>query len=147
MGRYIARGHLRWERAALNAVRRPNTKAAKLYRARVATASLLAGATVETRAYAFLAWHQHGEVYVDPVTGAREYIRLPATLDRDSAVCSEYCLFMQLQLESRTTDPYRLGERLAQRVDDATVAVLDPRMLARSIRCQGCGCEIKRAKR
>ncbi|HEV7950664.1 MAG TPA: hypothetical protein VGP24_12940 [Glaciihabitans sp.] len=82
-------GKQRWERAALNAVRHPNSAAAKLYRGRVALAD-----SISTEKQGPQVAYEHlAQVWRRGATAAE------VEWGRSYATCSTYCTIMQLTLD------------------------------------------------
>jgi len=130
----VTRGPARWERAAVNAVRNPNTAAARLYRDRVTVASDLSRTLRELdKDSAF--------VFMEPAYSQ------DATPTRKYSVCSSYCMAMQAQLDfgggrdgvsaALVGVPRWGGRRCVEAVDAST--------LSEKIRCQCCGGKVRKA--
>lgn len=136
----VRRGPERWRRAAMNAVNRPNSHGARLYRARLQVADELTrghealGVSV-TRPFAVMKriaqWHTPREDW---------------EWRRDYAVCGTFCLAMQAQLECGGREGFGLDriEKLMNGTDWSSVKGLDTTKLTRNLRCQCCGGQIKR---
>jgi len=127
----ITRGPARWERAALNAIHHPRSKAAKLYFSRYALAREISDNAVTESAYVFLA-----PTWGNPSMG------MPAR-QRRYVTCSTFCTIMQITLDFSTTDKRDLvdvflgSHRLSAfgyRVEKINTA-----SLSRPLRCQVCG--------
>ena len=140
------RGPERWARAYDNALRRPTSHGAKLLFKRIVNARKLVdqlGAELE---------------------GPFEYVRPEdwrddTKLERQYATCSLHCAAMNAQLEWHIEDSYikllqlfldeRLvvtryyGERSYESFVGHGIRQLDPKTLTRTVRCQGCGRDIK----
>jgi hypothetical protein len=133
-GDSTARGPLRWERAAVNALRRPGTIAADLYFSRYAVAKEIADAAAITGrtdvAYEFrgVDWSQQPR--------GEHFKRMYAT-------CSVFCTVMQITLDyglqKETIASVFRGEHKR-----GGVHRLNRRTLTRSMRCQVCATQIKK---
>lgn len=124
------RGPLRWERAALNAVRRPHTEAAKLYRDRVNMAVMVAD-TAAMVTDARTPWEHVADMYVwNNKTRTVDFLKER----RRYVTCSLYCTMMQLALDKGTTDM----ERLKSAFDGAHPRVRRLKTKANR-RCEVCG--------
>lgn len=127
---HTPRGPLRWERAALNATRKPMSYGAKLYRRRVYNASALASAAEmigESKTmYGF--W--------DP-WGKKKY-----------TTCSVYCTAMQIQLDYHVETLEGILEIFEGGNPYATIGKdirkITAKDLAQDIRCAVCGCTVKK---
>jgi hypothetical protein len=129
------RGPARWERAAVNAIKRPNSQAANLYFARVEVARAVvldvALAGVNTRAP--LRFERR----------VRAWDGRPETWRTEFSVCSMFCMAMQAQLDLGGT-----GDAAVRVVLEGTgwarVVALDAKTLKTDVRCQVCGTTIRK---
>jgi hypothetical protein len=123
------RGPARWERAAVNAIQHPRSKAAKLYHARYTMALEISDNAVYDSAYQFMQPQFHGSG--------------EAPTRRKYATCSIFCTILQISLDFTTVEKADLvdvflgSHRLS--AYGYKVLKLDPRSLSRPIRCQVCG--------
>ena len=131
----VTRGPARWERAAINAVRKPNTAAARLYRDRVTVASDLSRTL-----RAFSDGNDSAFVFMEP--GYSE----DATPTRKYAVCSVYCMAMQAQLDfgGGREAVYAALEGVARWGGSRKVEAADASTLLKTTRCQCCGGKVRR---
>jgi len=141
------RGPERWARAAMNAVRDPNSKGALLYYRRTALAFQVAEEARRT-----------GDI--DPLQ-AFEFTKLqwagrdePPVEKRDYVTCSVHCTVMQIQLDCNATTLEAISlaftrnhQKMVYRggafdYEDTFVPLLrqlDRSTLKRAVRCQACG--------
>lgn len=140
----IAPGPKRWARAAKNAVEHPNTKAAKLYKDRLALADLVAAGTdLPDVPYE----HRKRKYTWTGGSSTSELKRLHAT-------CSLRCAVMQLALEHATLDhekiiKYLSGEPFTTQWSAEVYAEhqpLDLTSISRPITCFVCGNKIQPVK-
>lgn len=131
------RGPLRWERAAVNALRNPGTKAADLYFSRYAVAKEIADAARIINdsdvQYEFLTtdWS------VRPHGSARK---------RAYVTCSVFCTIMQVTLDYGTVhQPTIANVFKSPGGQRPRVQRLDTRTLTRDVRCQVCGTQVKKS--
>ena len=138
----VTRGPARWQRAALNAIKRPNSSAAELYFSRYSIARDISRSVVG-------------------VNGKDQaFRRMQRRWDRDAGAylfqksyvtCSVFCTILQLALDENSVDPDRLL-RAFKAPEKGTeddfpwgyvlwgyVRPLEPGELSCPVRCQVCG--------
>jgi hypothetical protein len=139
------RGPARWERAARNALLRPHSKAAVIYRERYNLALEISQAQLmlnkgSDRPWSFVGrtgrWVPDGTKWV-------------AVRGRKYACCSTFCTVLQATLDLQDTSTARIADAFTKTVDahsyELTLEPLDVKTLrAGGVKCQVCGTRIKK---
>lgn len=155
------RGPIRWERAAANALLRPNTKAARLYLRRVTNAFQVAEECRQDPALDDRQPYEHLKLEMwDAKTRSR---LVKPRGKRDYVTCSVHCMVMQAQLDHCSSEAnldevrkvFTENIRYYAGYDRATSTVIYeesavPRVrplakgvLRKPVRCQVCGTSVK----
>lgn len=135
------RGPDRWVRAAMNAARDPNSKAAQLYMSRLSNAFAV---TQEAR--------ESGEL--DPLTPFafrdRDYSTSSpkGSIKREAVTCSVHCTVMHMQLRFHVTDLEQIRKRFSEKIygsEELVVIRLETADLVRPVKCAACGSKVRPA--
>lgn len=133
----ITRGPRRWERAAINALRKPHSQAAELYRSRyemalqVAHGGKISGSTD-------VPWE-----FLEPRHHYSHFHGIDLTLKRKYVTCGIFCTVMQVSLDFRVASLPSLAKvfngthHLVANFGNK-VQKLDLSTLQKSVRCQVC---------
>lgn len=139
------RGPARWERAARNAIKRPHSQAAQLYRERYNLALTIAETRIAMAGGKDSAWQFMGNrtrERIDKATGRREFERYRT---RRYATCSTFCTVMQITLDFSTTNPTRVAEAFRVKEPETywTLSLEPFKPSKRKISCQVCGRQVR----
>lgn len=138
------RGPARWERAARNALLRPHSAAAQLYRKRYDMALSVSESIVATggkeQPWQFMGYRV--QYYRDPVTRKMEW---ESKRCRKYATCSTFCTVMQVTLDFDASTLRQVAEAYLSKSLDGEPRLLPLRKgdAKRTMRCQVCGTQIK----
>jgi hypothetical protein len=149
----MPRGPERWQRAALNAVRRPNSKGARLYLSRTLLAFQVTEAVrADNSGVSPRQMYSHNRLKWVGGVNTQE-------LAVNYYTCSVYCTMMQLQLDHSVwtlQGAQKIFAGKLKRWDREThewvdsehpfVTAVFPKTLKRNVRCQVCGSAMRKAR-